>query len=81
MWIFNFWIFRVLGFIATILLFLKIGEDSNLKLGNFGGILAAFALPLIALFWINYPNFYLKYIYRENGKQTKKRKKKRKKKA
>ena len=58
----------------------KIAESSDLKLGTFGGILAAFALPLIALFWINYPNFYFKYINRENEKQTKKRKKKRKKK-
>ena len=78
MWIFNFWMFRVFGFIATIIIILKITENSDLELGLFGGILAAFALPLIALFWINYPNFYFKYIHRENEKKTKKRKKKKK---
>lgn len=80
MWIFNFWMFRVFGFIATILLIIKIGEGSDLELGYFGGILAAFVIPLVALFWMDYPKFYFKYIYKEDAKQKKRKKKKREKK-
>ena len=58
MWIFNFWMFRVWGAIITIYLFVKLLENSSFETSTLGGLAIPFALPLIALFWINLPKLF-----------------------
>ena len=63
MYIFLFWPFRVVGFILTIYFLFSLEEKLNFKfddLGVMGTIVMAFSIPLIALFWIDFPKIYVK---------------------
>ena len=53
MMIFNFVMFRVAATIAAIFLFVKLWSSTDFGDTTIGGIIAAFAIPLIALYSIN----------------------------
>ena len=80
MYIFFFWPFRVIGFILTLYLLSFLAERFNIDLnqtGFLGTIALAFSIPLVALFWIDFPKYYFK-IFPEKGysKKIKKNSKK-----
>ena len=79
MFFLNFWMFRVMACLITLYFFVQIVSTSGLEDTPFQ-ILIPFALPLIALFWINYPKIYFKYIYKDKEISKKIRKKTKKKK-
>ena len=77
MYIFFFWPFRVFGFILTIYFLSSLGEKLNLKfddLGVMGAIVMAFSIPIIALFWIDFPKIYVK-LFAPDLKTSKKNRK------
>ncbi len=78
MYIFLFWPFRVFGFIISLFALAKLGQTffPSLLSSTFGSILSVFAIPLVALFWIDFHKFYFKFVSPENkNKKTRKRKK------
>lgn len=75
MYIFLFWPFRVLGFFLTLYFLIQLGEKINIDgLGAIGIIVSAFSIPLLALFWIEFPKIYLK-LFDHELKAPKKKKK------
>ena len=77
MYIFLFWPFRVVGFILTIYFIFSLEEKLNIKfddLGVLGTIVMVFSIPLIALFWIDFPKIYVK-LFAPDVNISKKRKK------
>ena len=81
MYIFLFWPFRVFGFIISLFALAKLGQTffPNLLSSTFGSILAVFAIPLVAYFWIDFHKFYFKFVSPENENKKIKKSKKRKK--
>ena len=81
MYIFLFWPFRVFGFIISLFALAKLGQIffPTLILSTFGTILAVFAIPLLALFWIDFHKFYYKFVSPENENKKIRKNKKRKK--
>jgi len=51
----NFWMFKLLAGLICVVLFVKLISESGLDDTPFF-ILIPFALPLIALYWMNYSN-------------------------
>ena len=51
--IFNFVMFRVVATLLAIFLFVKLWSSTDFGNSTIGGIIAAFAIPLIALYSIN----------------------------
>ncbi len=81
MYIFLFWPFRVFGFIISLFALAKLGQIffPSLLSSTFGSILLVFAIPLVALFWIDFHKFYFKFVSPENENKKIKKSKKRKK--
>ena len=79
MYIFFFWPFRVIGFILTLYALSAIVENffPNLILGDtLAGIIITIVVVLVALFWINFVDLYLKLmspdeVKRKRGKRKK----------
>ena len=81
MYIFLFWPFKVFGFIISLFAFAKLGQIffPNLLSSTLGSILAVFAIPLVALFWIDFHKFYFKFVSPESENKKIRKGKKRKK--
>tara|TARA_B100000674_G_C37840964_1_gene915296 strand:- start:743 stop:1132 length:390 start_codon:yes stop_codon:yes gene_type:complete len=81
MYIFLFWPFRVFGFIISLFALAKLGQIffPSLLSSTFGSILLVFAIPLVALFWIDFHKFYFKFVSPENENKKIRKSKKRKK--
>ena len=81
MYIFLFWPFRVFGFIISLFALAKLGQTffPSLLSSTFGSILSVFAIPLVALFWIDFHKFYFKFISPESENKKIRKGKKRKK--
>ena len=81
MYIFLFWPFKVFGFIISLFALTKLGQTffPNLLSSTLGSILAVFAIPLVALFWIDFHKFYFKFISPESENKKIRKGKKRKK--
>ena len=75
MMIFNFVMFRVVATLGAIFLFVKLWSSTDFGNTTIGGIIAAFAIPLIALYAIN---TYGKVPETKSIKYKKKRKRKKK---
>ena len=79
MYIFFFWPFRVIGFILTLYLLAYLAKSFNIGVFEksfLGTIVVAFSIPLVALFWIDFPKYYFKIFPGKNySKETKKSKK------
>ena len=69
MYIFLFWPFRVFGFIISLFALAKLGQTffPNLLSSTLGSILAVFAIPLVALFWIDFHKLYFKLLEKQSG--------------
>ena len=79
MYIFFFWPFRVVGFILTLYALSAIFENffPNLILGDaLGGIIITFVFVLVALFWINFVDLYLKLMSPDEVKSKRGKRKK-----
>ena len=79
MYIFFFWPFRVIGFILTLYALSAIFENffPNLILGDaLGGIIITFVFVLVALFWINFVDLYLKLMSPDEVKSKRGKRKK-----
>ena len=72
MMIFNFVMFRVVATLGAIFLFVKLWSSTDLGDTTIGGIIAAFTIPLIALYVIN---TYGKVPKTKNNKHKKKKRK------
>ena len=76
MYIFLFWPFRVIGFILTLYLLSYLAKSFNIGVfeSSFLGTVAlAFSIPLVALFWIDFPKYYFKiFPGNDYSKKTKK---------
>ena len=81
MYIFLFLPFRVFGFIISLFALAKLGQIffPSLLSSTFGSILLVFAIPLVALFWIDFHKFYFKFVSPENENKKIRKSKKRKK--
>ena len=82
MYIFLFWPFKVAGFMISLLALGKLCQNffPSLLSSTIGTILAVFAIPLLALFWMDFHKFYFKFVSPESeNKKTKKNKKRKKK--
>ena len=81
MYIFLFWPFKVFGFIISLFALAKLGQTffPNLLSSTLGSILAVFAIPLVALFWIDFHKFYFKFVSPESENKKIRKGKKRKK--
>ena len=81
MYIFLFWPFKVFGFIISLFALAKLGQIffPSLLSSTFGSILLVFAIPLVALFWIDFHKFYFKFVSPENENKKIRKSKKRKK--
>ena len=79
MYIFFFWPFRVIGFILTLYALSAIVENffPNLILGDaLASIVSTFVLVLVALFWINFVDLYLKLMSPDEVKSKRGKRKK-----
>ena len=75
MYIFLFWPFRVAAFIVSLYFLVQLGEKLNIDdLGAIGVIVSAFSIPLVALFWMEFPKIYLK-LFGHKLKVSQKKKK------
>ena len=76
MYIFLFWPFRVIGFILTLYLLSYLAKSFNISFNEpsfLGSIAIAFSIPLVALFWIDFPKYYFKiFPGNDYSKKTKK---------
>ena len=79
MYIFFFWPFRVIGFILTLYALSAIVENffPNLILGDtLAGIIITIVVVLVALFWINFVDLYLKLMSPDEVKSKRGKRKK-----